>query len=148
VSSARSTRRAGDGWNVAVEARSVRWEVQAARLDGEPVVAADGPAVLDPEAARVWTTYYLQRYADGVVIFSLQPPDVPGRPEDVSPRGDHVPDERPPLEGPGLRRAAQRPSGADRLLRRLTNPLEIFGFTVERAARRLGEPMPMFPRGE
>lgn len=95
-----------DGWKVAVEARSVRWEVRAARLDGEPVVAADGPALLDPEAARVWTTYYLQRYADGVVIFSVQPPDVSGRPEDVPARGDHVPDERPRSHADVRRRSA------------------------------------------
>lgn len=63
-----------DGWRVAVEARTVRWEIRAARLDGDAVLAADGPRVLDADAARLWTTYYLRRYVDGNVIFSVEPP--------------------------------------------------------------------------
>jgi hypothetical protein len=55
----------------------VRGGLLVARLDGEPVVAADAPRVLDAEAA-VWTTYYLREYVDGTAVRTAGPPSTDG----------------------------------------------------------------------
>jgi hypothetical protein len=65
-----------NGRHVTIEAESIRWEVRVASMDGEPVVAADGPAVLDADAAVIWTPYFLRRFAGDAVVFATEPAPV------------------------------------------------------------------------
>jgi hypothetical protein len=65
-----------NGRHVSIEAECVRWEVRVASMDGEPVVVADGPAVLDADAAAIWTPYFLRRFAGDAVVFATEPAPV------------------------------------------------------------------------